>query len=188
MKFDVLIVDPPWKYNNVRTGGSHKSGAAQKYETMSFVELINLDRLIISVMKEDSYIFMWTTNPMLHESLNLIGEYGYQYKTCITWDKGKYGMGYWFRSQTEHCLFGISGKIPALKSNFRNLIREGPRDHSQKPTAFYAMVNDLFGEKKILELFATEKYPSDNWTCIGKEITGNPIEKDLEELIPKKDE
>jgi len=183
MKYDVLIVDPPWKYDNIKTGGSHKSGAAQKYETMSTLQLLDLDRLITRVMNDDSYIFLWSTNSMIGEALGILAEWGFLYKTMLTWNKMRYGMGYWFRSQTEHCLFGVNGKVPALKSNYRNLITEEPREHSQKPCSFYGMINSLFPNKKILELFATEKYPNDNWTCIGKAITDNDIEKDLKELI-----
>jgi len=30
-KYNVIYADPGWKYDNEKTGGSHKSGAAQKY-------------------------------------------------------------------------------------------------------------------------------------------------------------
>jgi len=34
-KYNVIYVDFPWKYRNVKTGGSHTSGASQKYDTIS---------------------------------------------------------------------------------------------------------------------------------------------------------
>ena len=40
--YQALSVDPPWEYRSKRTGGSMKSGACQKYPTMSLDELASL--------------------------------------------------------------------------------------------------------------------------------------------------
>ncbi len=42
-KYRLILADPAWKYNNVRTGGSMNSGAAHHYNTMSMSELFALD-------------------------------------------------------------------------------------------------------------------------------------------------
>lgn len=181
-KYDVLIVDAPWKYNNKKTGGSHKSGASQKYDTMTTDDLSDLRFYINDLMQENSYLFLWTTNSMMKEALYLVECYGFEFKTILTWDKMRYGMGYWFRGQTEHCLFGVKGKVPALKTNFRNLIQEKPNGHSKKPDVFYGMIQTVFNGKNILELFATRERFA-NWTCIGNEISGHDIETDLRELV-----
>lgn len=182
MKFDVLIVDAPWSYNNKKTGGSHKSGAAQKYNTMNYLEIAELKNYLSDLMKENSFLFFWITNSMIKEGLYIMDDWNYDYKTMLTWDKMRYGMGYWFRGQTEHCLFGVKGKVPALKTNFRNLIQEKPNGHSKKPDVFYGMIQTVFNGKNILELFATRERFA-NWTCIGNEISGHDIETDLRELV-----
>lgn len=35
MKYNILLIDPPWAYKNVRTGGTMSSGSAQKYSVMT---------------------------------------------------------------------------------------------------------------------------------------------------------
>ena len=183
-KFDVLIVDPPWRYNNKKTGGSHTSGSEQKYKTMDYLQIAELKNEFYDLLADDSCLFFWVTNPMMKEALYILDDWDYTYKTMITWDKIRYGMGFWFRSQTEHCLFGVKGEVPAFRSNFPNIITEKRFTHSQKPDKFYYIINTLFAGKKILELFATRTRYS-NWTCIGNEITGNDIVRDLELLGQK---
>lgn len=183
MQYDVLICDAPWKYNNKKTGGSHKSGAAQKYPTMDYMEIAELKNQLYYLMKKDSYLFFWTTNSMIKEALYILDDWNYNLRTILTWDKQRYGMGYWFRGQTEHCLFATRGHLPALKSTFRNLITEKSEKHSKKPLQFFNIVQTEFFDKKILELFATSEREQTNWTCIGNEISGNPIQTDLVKLL-----
>ncbi len=38
MSYHMILADPPWKYRNTKTGGSHTSGAAQKYPTLTVSE------------------------------------------------------------------------------------------------------------------------------------------------------
>lgn len=194
MKFDVIVADPPWKYNNKNTGGSHKSGSAQKYKTMDYLQIADLHHDFYDMISKDSCVFLWVTNPMLKEGLYVLEDWEYEYKTMLTWNKMRYGMGYWFRGQTEHCLFGIKGNVAAFKSTFPNMIEEKSFKHSRKPTMFYHMIDQIFSCKNILELFATEQRLSDitvtgmgnKWTCLGNEISGNDIVTDLEKLGQKR--
>ena len=39
-------------------------------------------------------------------------EWGFRYVTMITWAKDRFGLGQYFRGMTEHCLFGVKGKLP----------------------------------------------------------------------------
>jgi hypothetical protein len=38
-KYRIIYADPPWKYDNVRTGGSLQSGAAAKYPVLTIDEI-----------------------------------------------------------------------------------------------------------------------------------------------------
>jgi N6-adenosine-specific RNA methylase IME4 len=188
-------MDPPWQYDNKRTGGSLKSGSQQHYETMNFQGLWRLwpESGLANLMNDNSMIFMWSTNSMLETAFQLFRLYGYEFKTMITWVKKNYGLGYWFRGKTEHILFGIRGKVPALKMNLPNLIiSEKVTRHSEKPPEFYQLVNDI-GTKyqsmidreiNILELFGRKKSTSAlRWVVLGNEISGNDIKGDLSRLI-----
>ena len=197
MKYDILVVDAPWSYDNKRTGGSLKSGAEQKYETLTPAEIQNLWNWgLDEIVNEDSLLFMWTTNSMLPYAITALELWGYEYKTTITWVKRNYGLGYWFRGKTEHCLFGVKGDIKALKINRPNLIiSDKVLQHSEKPEEFYNYVEDVgltmaIRNKykiNILELFARKQrttiFGDLNYTCIGNEITGNNIEEDLNSLV-----
>src|SRR6187549_3462787 len=111
MKFDVVVIDPPWKYNKKETGGTLTSGAATKYPVLSFKELVELHPLITKISKDDSVIFLWVTNPFIKEGLSLVDWYGFEYKTLITWVKtSTFGLGYWYRGNTEHIILGTKGK------------------------------------------------------------------------------
>jgi N6-adenosine-specific RNA methylase IME4 len=199
MKFDCLVIDPPWQYDNKRTGGTHKSGAEQKYDIMDFLNISTLSIHLDKVMADNSVIFLWITNPMLERGLQLLKLWNYEYKTMITWVKKSYGMGYWFRGKTEHILFGVKGNVKAFRLNTPNLIVSNKTlKHSQKPIEFYNLVQksartmldqqDYLTKINILELFARKpveifKVDGANWTCLGKEITGNDIREDLSRLI-----
>lgn len=41
-KYNIIYADPAWAFDNKRTGGSLKSGAAQKYEVMKLDDICNL--------------------------------------------------------------------------------------------------------------------------------------------------
>lgn len=106
MRFNCLLADPPWSYRNKKTGGSMKSGAAAHYDTMTLEEICRLK--VRNIAEKDSVLFLWATVPMLEEGLVVMRAWGYDYKTMLTWHKeGWLGMGFWFRGQTEHLLFGV---------------------------------------------------------------------------------
>lgn len=73
--FDVLYADPPWRYRNVKTGGSHTSGAAQKYPTLSFEELARMP--VQRLMAKDSVLFLWATAPLGGDPYALLTEWGF---------------------------------------------------------------------------------------------------------------
>ncbi len=196
MKFDILVIDPPWSYNRKSTGGTNKSGSGQQYNTMTFSELQSLSRDITPLMDENSVCFLWTTVPMLNDAIYLLLDWNFQYKTMITWVKRNNGLGNWFRGKTEHLLVGVRGKVKPFRLQAPNLIiSEKTLRHSEKPEESYELIQKcaesmLFHQNKkinILELFARQQqkrrtddfYENIKWTCIGKEITGNDIKEDL---------
>lgn len=106
MKFQVIYADPPWSYRNKKTGGSMISGAEQKYPTMSLEEICSLK----IPSDKNSVLFLWATVPLMKEAFQVMDAWGFQYKTMITWRKiMSMGMGFWWRGQCEHLLFGIKG-------------------------------------------------------------------------------
>jgi N6-adenosine-specific RNA methylase IME4 len=98
--------------------------------------------------------------------------WGFEYKTMITWRKiMSLGMGYWFRGQCEHLLFGIRGKVKAFRLQEPNFIQTKALRHSQKPEEFRKLIERATAgmeSKKRLELFA--RCHCDGWDVFGDEV------------------
>jgi len=169
-KYNIIYPDPPWSYDNKKTGGSHKSGAAQKYPTMTTKEIAKLP--VPEISHKDSVLFLWATVPMLPEALHVMKSWGYKYKTKITWHKaGRLGLGYWFRGEVEELLFGVKGKVKAFRSSLPNFIETPVLRHSEKPEEFRQLIERAtisMPDRRMIELFARKKVP--NWDAWGNEI------------------
>lgn len=85
MKYKCIVADPPWTYNNKKTGGTMKSGSAAKYPTMTLEEICALP--IREIAAKDCCLFLWTTTPLLMEAMEVWKAWGFKYKTKIYWEK-----------------------------------------------------------------------------------------------------
>ena len=116
----------------------------------------------------DCCLFLWATNPMLPQALDVMASWGFAYKTvAFCWAKrtkhGKWhiGTGYWTRANAELCLFGTRGKPKRLSRAVRMLVEAPVREHSRKPDEVRRRIEELV-PGPYLELFARETAP--NWT------------------------
>ncbi len=188
-KFLTLYADCPWG----ETGGGVKGGrrgADRHYQLMKTKDIIALGDLIKPIMADNSHCYLWVTNTFLCSGVGfeVMKAWGYTPKTCITWGKNRFGIGQYFRGQTEHCIFGVRGVLPykILPSGKRGqsttLLLEDRTTHSTKPETMMERI-EIVSYPNYLELFARErKYTRKDWTYIGNEITGRDIQTDLQEL------
>jgi len=137
--FDVIIIDPPWKYDNRAGDPTHR--AANPFPDMTVDEIKNIP--IADKTTENSIVWLWTTNAFLHDAFHVLEAWGFTYKTLLTWEKDKMGLGDWLRGKTEHCLFAVKGKPVTELTNQTTIIHGPLREHSRKPDEFYKMVVDL---------------------------------------------
>jgi len=121
---------------------------------------------------DDAHLYLWVTNSMLAEGLRVLKAWGFELKTMITWRKPKLGLGRYFRSQTEHVLFGVRGKLPLRAQDIPNFLEAPQGRHSEKPEAFYELV-ERASPGPYLELFARRGRPGP-WTCWGAEVGAPP--------------
>jgi N6-adenosine-specific RNA methylase IME4 len=92
---------------------------------------------------------------------------GFQAKTTLTWVKQGLGLGRYFRTSTEHIVFGTRGNLLLREQNLRNWFQAPNGAHSEKPASFYELVEKAcFGP--YLELFARRHRPG--WICWGAEV------------------
>ena len=174
-KYQVIYGDPPWQYRSkMPTTARRPTGMGKSltpdyyYETMSLDDIKNLP--IREITDADSVCFLWTTNPMLREGLEVLEAWGFKYITTITWHKtnGK-GPGYWFRGMTEHLLFGKKGKVKSFRSLIKNFQTHKTIRHSQKPDLFREIIERVTPTlNPKIELFARKRYSG--WDCWGNEV------------------
>ena len=183
MKYKLILADPPWAYRNKKTGGSLKSGSAQKYKVMELRDICELP--VGNIADKDCVLFLWATAPLLPEALKVMGAWGFKYKSILVWRKVmSLGLGYWFRGQVEFLLLGVRGKVKAFRCQRANWIQTKVRAHSQKPEEFYEMIESLGIGPKV-ELFASEE--REGWDCIGDKISGGDIKTELNRLTKLKE-
>lgn len=169
-KYQIIYADPPW---NERGGGKIKRGADRHYTLMKTKDIANLS--VSNIADDNAHLYLWVTNNFLSDGLFVMKQWGFEYKTVITWMKDRIGLGQYFRGITEHCLFGVKGMLPYKTENGKrcqgNTGFNAPRSrHSSKPIAMRKMiefVSDKKGYSKI-ELFAREK--TKGWDVWGNEI------------------
>ena len=81
-------------------------------------------------------------------------------------------MGFWWRGQCEHLLFGVKGKIKAFRMQEANFIQTKVGKHSEKPDEIRQLIERAtVSLNPKLELFARKKY--NNWDSWGNEISND---------------
>ncbi len=163
--FDVVYADPPWKYSFSK---SNSRKIENQYPTMTTTEICNLK----IPTAENAVLYLWATAPKLLEALKVMEAWGFKYKTQAVWDKGKIGMGYWFRGQHELLLVGVKGKFsPPEQSKRTSSVYKFVRGkHSKKPVEIRDLIKDWFPCANRLEMFCRE--PADGWSVFGNEAHG----------------
>lgn len=151
-KYSILLADPPWESD---FSPSSARRTQKHYPTLTLDELKK--RKIPSA--ENAMLFLWTTAPMLKQALELMEEWGFEYRTNAVWDKEVIGLGYFFRNQHELLLVGKRGefKAPATGNRSSSVIRAKRGKHSQKPEVIYEIIEKMYPGEAYLELFATSK-------------------------------
>lgn len=164
-KFGVLYIDPPWDYLSV---------SDTKYPTMNRDELLALD--VASKAADDAVCFLWVPASQLPLAIELMVAWGFEYKTCAVWDKEHPGTGMYFQSRHELLLLGTKGTLPAVepKNRQQSILTEKRTEHSRKPQAAYAMIEQMYPGLSKLELFARGK-ARQGWDVWGNQAI--PAEK-----------
>ncbi len=165
-KYRTIVADPPWGYRTARittTGRQRRAEAIGHYLTVRAEDLAALP--VAALAEDDAHLYLWTTNPILPEAFPVMEAWGFRYVTLLTWEKrGTLGMGFSFRNQTEHILFGIRGALPIPPEKRERTIFAAPKGrHSEKPDCFLDMVQRV-SPGPYLELFARRaRFGWDYW-------------------------
>jgi len=163
-KYATIVIDPPWDWGD--EGDQDQLGRARPdYSTMSIEQLERLD--VGGLADDDCHIYLWITNRSLPKGFRLLEAWGFRYITAITWVKPHFGMGNYFRGQTEHVLFGVKGSQPLKRKDVGTVFEadRGPAGHSSKPPAFMELVESC-SPSPFLEMFSRSSRPG--WVAWGE--------------------
>lgn len=164
-KFATIVIDPPWDWGD--EGDQDQLGRARPdYSTMTIEQLEQLD--VGSLSDEDCHIYLWITNRSLPKGFRLLEAWGFRYITAITWVKPHFGMGNYFRGQTEHVLFGVKGSQPLKRKDVGTafMADRGTGGHSSKPASFLELVESC-SPGPYIEMFSRSL--RDGWVLWGED-------------------
>jgi N6-adenosine-specific RNA methylase IME4 len=165
VKFATIVIDPPWDWGD--EGDQDQLGRARPdYSTMTIEELERLD--VIGLADDDCHIYLWITNRSLPKGFRLLEAWGFRYITALTWVKPHFGMGNYFRGQTEHVLFGVKGSQPLKRKDVGTVFQadRGPAGHSSKPAEFLELVESC-SPGPYIEMFSRSQ--RDGWVTWGEQ-------------------
>lgn len=153
-KFDVLVVDPPWRFENDRT----------PYSSMPLEEIQALP--VGELASENSILFLWTTNAHMRYAYSCLDAWGFTDRTILTWDKQRNsGMGHYLIGCSEHAILATKGRPTICRTTQTTLLRAPAGKHSTKPDEFFLMVEQLCPSPRRIELFARRR--RDAWVSWG---------------------
>jgi N6-adenosine-specific RNA methylase IME4 len=164
VRFATIVIDPPWDWGD--EGDVDQMGRARPtYSTMSLEQLLELP--VNELSDVDAHLYLWITNRSLPKGFRLLEHWGFRYVTAITWVKPHFGMGNYFRGQTEHILFGVKGSQPLRRRDVGTVFTapRGPDGHSSKPIEFLPLVESC-SPGPYLEMFSRSH--RDGWVTWGQ--------------------
>lgn len=128
--------------------------------------------------KRNTNLLSWRANTHLANGLLVMESWGFEYKSTITWCKDRFGLGQYYRGQTEHCLFGVRGRLPyriteeGRRAQGATVIYAARMAHSAKPPEMRSVIERV-SHPPQLELFARTN-------TAGWDVWGNEVHSDIE--------
>jgi N6-adenosine-specific RNA methylase IME4 len=177
--YGVIYADPPWTFATYSRKGKGRSAEAH-YDCMTLAEIKALP--VVDWAADNCVLLLWTTDPLLPMALDVIGAWGFTYKTVgfywtklnksalkPVYDEGSFftGLGFWTRANPEICLLAARGHPRRRSANVKKLIVSPRREHSRKPDEAYRRIEALC-QGPYLEMFARSAQPGwDAWSEKG---------------------
>lgn len=164
--YGVIYADVPWPYDVRSRETGMDRHAENHYDTMTIDEIMELD----IPAAHDCVLFLWVTMPHLPTGFEVLRRWGFEYRSHCVWVKDRPGTGYWFRAQHEVLLVGAKGQVvaPAEGTQYESVFFGKRTRHSEKPDAFYQMIEAYYPEVPKIEMFARRF--RNGWSAFGNEL------------------
>ncbi len=122
-----------WAYEQAVAGRTKPD-----YATMTQDELLALP--VPEWAEDESHLYLWATNATMPRAFELVEAYGFQHKTILTWVKNGWGLGQYFRNQTEHVIFATRKNFNTRFDSLSTVFYAPMGRDSEKPEEFYDLV------------------------------------------------
>jgi N6-adenosine-specific RNA methylase IME4 len=164
-RFKVWYADPPW---DIAQKG--KRGAIEHYDLMTLDRIKQMGPLIQELSDDNATLLMWVTSAALPAGIEVLKEWGFDYKSHAAWDKYYMGLGTYFRSSHETLLHGVRGTAPFKFRAQRSTLHFPRTEHSRKPDEMIPLIERVL-DGPYVELFARRRPNSrSDWSVWGNEI------------------
>ena len=164
-KYRVIYADPPWKYDDERSG---MGGAIDQYDLMDLESIKALP--VKDLAENDAVLFMWATAPLMREAWEVLDAWGFKYKSQLIWNKCKGPVGNYISVRHEHLILATKGSCTPDTKDRPNSVQTIERTgrHSEKPEEFRKIIEQLYTYGNKVELFA--RTAPEGWVSYGNEI------------------
>ncbi len=164
-----IVCDPPWEpslhRNTVgRREGRFRAGPQRYYNVMRLPEIV--------AMKPDSarksHLWLWVLNQHVDWGYEVARAWGFEPQQMVTWAKPGLGTGQ-FQCNTESVLLCRKGGPAnnAFGKTGGTVFRWQRGKHSEKPDAFYALVERI-SPGPYFEMFARRRRAG--WDAMGNQL------------------
>jgi N6-adenosine-specific RNA methylase IME4 len=162
--YSVIYADPPWEDEF----GPNDRQAELHYPVMTLEAIFALP--VKKICTDDAALYLWALPHMAPAALELMVEWGFDYRTQLIWAKDKIGLGEWVRQQHEILLIGRMGAFPPPPVGVRSssLVAAPRTKHSAKPDVFAELIESWYPESAKIELFRRGT-PRPGWAAWGNE-------------------
>lgn len=198
MKFQVIVADPAWGFNDnlKKMKRKVKRAASAQYKVMTPAQVAAIPVAEVADPM-GCLLALWVPGSMLVHGLEVMKAWGFQHKQVFVWVKLKkkyheeqdwneatrVGMGRLFRQSHEIALIGTSGKsvYPWLDDHSqRSVAFDLNQGHSIKPSTLQNRLDKMFPDTDRLEMFARRQRKG--WVCAGDAIDGKDITQAIQDL------
>jgi N6-adenosine-specific RNA methylase IME4/ParB-like chromosome segregation protein Spo0J len=166
--YRVVVADPPWPFEVDKADLSHR---ATQPSRMFMDAICTKAPKVQSIAHEDCVLWLWTTNYHMRYAYAVLGAWGFQEKTVLTWVKNRTADGEFLRERTEHCILAVRGRPTTELSDHTTVLNaDQPRRWSGRrgPDAFYGLVESLCPAPRYIELFSF--LVRENWDAHWDEV------------------
>ena len=81
--FSMIMADPPWQFTHRSAAGVNVKAAGGQYGLMTLDDIKEMP--VEALAADDAVLWLWATNPMLREAMEVLGAWGFCFKTAGHW-------------------------------------------------------------------------------------------------------